>query len=72
MNILLYKHCIYNNLIGHLEDDLCNISAKGRFGGEICEIGRFVSTTWETFLKCEIDPKRGSLPPKLGGLTGML
>ena len=45
----------------------------GGFVGEICESGRFMSpSTWETSSKREIGPKRGSLPPKMGGLTGMV
>ena len=45
---------------------------RGRVGGEICEKGRFESTTWETFSKWEIALKRGSLSCKVGGLTGIL
>ena len=82
MNTMLHKHCIYINLISHLEHNLCNNSAKreiwrekfvieGDLEGEICERGRFMSPTWETFSKREIDPKRGSLPPKEGDLTCM-
>ena len=33
---------------------------RGIFGGEICERGRLTQKQW----------KRGSLPPKVGGLTG--
>ena len=41
----------------------------GGFVGEICENGRFMSPTWETSSKREIGQKRGSFPPKVGGLT---
>ena len=47
-----------------------------RFGGEICENGRFVSSTWElNILKVGDGPKKRdqvSLPPKVRGLAGML
>ena len=37
--------------------------------GELCERGRFRSPTRETFLRWEIGPKRGSLPPNEVGLA---
>ena len=49
-----------------------NCCKEGGFVGEICESLRFMSPTWETLSKWEIGPKRGSLPPKVGGLTGMI
>ena len=48
-----------------------NCCKVGCFVGGIYVSGRFMSPTWETSSKREIGPKRGSLPPKAGGLTGM-
>ena len=68
---MLHIHCIYINLISYLEHNLCNISEEDMGGEKSIKEVDVCLPHGRLSQRGEVDPKRGSLPPEEGRLTGM-